>query len=113
MRTAALPLMFIFNTDILLIGINNFFEAVFIFIMTCIGTCAFAAATQGWFIAKNRWYDLLGLAVVCGFMFRPHFFAGLLGIEESHLAYMLGAGLFAALYFLQKLRSRRLEPVLA
>jgi TRAP-type uncharacterized transport system fused permease subunit len=84
-RTAVLPFMFIFNTDILLIGINNFFEAIFIFIMTCIGTCAFAGATQGWFIAKNRWYELLALILVCGMTFRPYFFAGMLGIEERHL----------------------------
>ncbi len=109
-RTAALPFMFIFNTDILLIGITNFFEAIFIFIMTCIGTCAFAGATQGWFIAKNRWYELIGLIVVCGFMFRPYFFAGLIGIEEHHLAYMLGAGMFGALYLLQKMRTRTAAP---
>ena len=109
-RTAALPFMFIFNTDILLVGINNFFEAIFIFIMTCIGTCAFAAATQNWFIVKNRWYELIGLFVVCGFMFRPYFFAGLLGVEEHHLAYLLGAGLFVALYLLQKMRTRAAAP---
>jgi TRAP transporter 4TM/12TM fusion protein len=109
-RTAALPFMFIFNTDILLVGINNFFEAIFIFIMTCIGTCAFAAVTQNWFIVKNRWYELIGLFVVCGFMFRPYFFAGLLGVEEHHLAYLLGAGLFVALYLLQKIRTRPAAP---
>jgi len=112
-RTAALPFMFIFNTDILLVGITNFFEAIFIFVMTCIGTCAFAAATQGWFIARNRWYELIGLIVVCGFMFRPYFFAGLLGVEEHHLAYLLGAGLFVGLYLLQKMRIKKTVPVTA
>lgn len=111
-RTAALPFMFIFNTDILLIGITNVFEALFVFVMTCIGTCAFAAATQGWFIAKNRWHEFIGLALVCGFMFRPYFFAGLIGIEEHHLAYLLGAGLFVVLYLMQKPRARRYEASL-
>ncbi len=105
-RTAVLPFMFIFNTEILLIGIDSFFEAVFIFVMTCIGTCAFAAVTQGWFIAKNRWYELLALIMVCGMMFRPYFFANMIGVEERHLSYMLGAGLFGAIYALQKLRIR-------
>jgi len=81
--------------------------------MTCIGTCAFAAATQGWFVAKNRWYDLLGLVLVCGFMFRPYFFAGLIGVEEHHLAYMLGVGLFVGLYLLQKLRHTETVPLAA
>ena len=105
-RTAALPFMFIFNTEILLIGIDSFWEAVFIFVMTCLGTCAFAGATQGWFIAKNRWYELLALLLVCGMMFRPYYFAGLIGVEERHLSYLLGAALFGAIYAFQKLRTR-------
>jgi len=112
-RTAALPFMFIFNTDILLVGINSFFEAIFIFGMTCIGTCAFAAATQGWFVARNRWYELIGLVLVCGFMFRPYFFAGLIGVEEHHLAYLLGVAVFVGIYLLQKMRARNLVLVTA
>jgi hypothetical protein len=46
-------------------------------------------------------------------MFRPYFFAGLIGIEEHHLAYLLGAGLFVGLYLLQKMRIKNLEPVAA
>jgi len=112
-RTAALPFMFIFNTEILLIGINSFWEAIFIFIMTCFGTCAFAAATQGWFIAKNRWYEFLALVMVCGMMFRPYFFANMIGVEERHLSYLLGAALFAGIYALQKLRTRGSNPPVA
>jgi len=113
-RTAALPFMFIFNTEILLIGINSFWEAIFIFVMTCLGTCAFAGATQGWFIAKNRWYDFLALMLVCGMMFRPYFFANLIGIEERHLSYLMGAALFGAIYAVQKLRIRKNnQPVAA
>jgi TRAP-type uncharacterized transport system fused permease subunit len=78
--------------------------------MTCIGTCAFAGATQGWFIAKNRWYELLALILVCGMTFRPYFFAGMLGIEERHLSYLLGAALFVAIYAVQKLRVRGSNP---
>ena len=36
-RTAVLPFMFIFNTDMLLIGIDSFPLAIYIFVMTCIG----------------------------------------------------------------------------
>lgn len=112
-RTAALPFMFIFNTEILLVGIDSFWEAIFIFVMTCLGTCAFAGATQGWFIAKNRWYDFLALMLVCGMMFRPYFFASLLGIHERHLSYLLGAALFVAIYAVQKMRIRKSNQPLA
>ena len=103
-RTAILPFMFIFNTDILLLGISNPLLAIYIFIMTCVGTFAFAAATQGWFISKNRWYDTLLLMLVSAMMFRPDFFARLISIENHYLAYLLGVALWGGIYFLQKLR---------
>jgi len=46
-------------------------------------------------------------------MFRPYFFAGLIGVEEHHLAYMLGVGLFVGLYLLQKLRHTETVPLAA
>jgi hypothetical protein len=45
--------------------------------------------------------------------FRPYFFAEMLGIEERHLAYLLGAALFAAIYAVQKLRIRGSNPPVA
>ncbi|OEU73266.1 MAG: C4-dicarboxylate ABC transporter [Desulfuromonadales bacterium C00003068] len=103
-RTAILPFMFIFNTDILLLGISNPFLAVYIFIMTCVGTFAFAAATQGWFIMKNSWYDTLLLMLVSAMMFRPDFFARVVGIENHYLAYLFGVALWGGIYLLQKMR---------
>lgn len=103
-RTAILPFMFIFNTDILLLGISNPLLAIYIFIMTCVGTFAFAAATQGWFIRKNSWYDTLLLMLVSAMMFRPDFFARLVGIENHYFAYLLGVALWGGLYLLQKMR---------
>lgn len=112
-RTAILPFMFIFNTDILLLGISNPFLAVYIFIMTCVGTFAFAAATQGWFIRKNSWYDTLLLLLVSAMMFRPDFFARVVGIENHYLAYLLGVALWAGIYFLQKMRGGSTPVALA
>jgi len=106
-RTAALPFMFIFNTDILLIGIDSFFEAIFVFVMTCFGTCAFAAATQGWFVVRVRWYEFIALAMVCLMTFRPYFVANLIGVEERHLAYLLGVALFMGVYGLQRMRAQK------
>ncbi len=57
-RAAILPFMFIFNTDILLYKINSWAMALVIFAMTCLGTFAFASLTQGFFIARNRWYEV-------------------------------------------------------
>lgn len=112
-RTAILPFMFIFNTDILLLGISNPLLAVYIFIMTCVGTFAFAAATQGWFITKNSWYDTLLLILVSAMMFRPDFFARYVGIDNHYYAYLLGVALWGGIYLLQKMRGGSTPVALA
>ena len=104
-RTAILPFMFIFNTDILLLGVDNILLAFYIFFMTCVGTFAFAAATQGWFATKNRWYDGIMLLVVAAIMFRPEFFSRYIGIDNHYYIYLVGTAMFAAIYMFQKIRS--------
>lgn len=112
-RTAVLPFMFIFNTDILLLGITSPLLAVYIFVMTCVGTFAFASATQGWFIRKNSWYDVVLLLTVSAMMFRPDFFARLVGMENHYLAYLFGVVLWGGIYLLQKMRGASTPAALA
>lgn len=109
-RTAVLPFMFIFNTDMLLVGVTSFPLAVFIFAMTCVGACAFAAATQGWMVTRNRWYDYLLQLLVAAIMFRPDFFGRLVGLENHYLVYLVGAILWCGIYGWQKAR-REAAPV--
>ena len=73
-RTAILPFMFIFNTELLLIGITNWFHLVIVVIASVIGMLAFAAATQGFFIVKSRFYETLALLLITFTLFRPGFF---------------------------------------
>lgn len=78
-RTAALPFMFIFNTDLLLYGINlgevqGLLQAVFIFCISLIAMLLFAAATQGYFVAKSRIYETVLLILIAFTLFRPGFF---------------------------------------
>ena len=49
-RTAILPFMFIFNSDLILHNINSWPQGLLIFAMACVGNFAFASATQGWFV---------------------------------------------------------------
>ncbi len=104
-RTAVLPFMFIFNTDMLLIGIDSFPLAIYIFGMTCVGMFAFGSATQGYFITRTRWYEIILLLGVALIMFRPGFFAQFVGIDNHYLSYLVGLGLWGAIYGLQKLRA--------
>ncbi|MEZ6930239.1 TRAP transporter permease [Aeromonas sp. S16(2024)] len=72
LRTAALPFLFIFNTDLLLINVD-FAHGVLIFIVATIAMLIFAAATQGFFLVKSRWYESVLLLLVAFTLFRPGF----------------------------------------
>lgn len=72
LRTAALPFLFIFNTDLLLIDVN-WLEGVQIFITATIAMLVFTAATQGYFFSRNRWYETVLLLLIAFSMFRPGF----------------------------------------
>lgn len=72
LRTAALPFLFIFNTDLLLINVD-FAHGVMIFIVATIAMLIFAAATQGYFLVKSRWYESVLLLLVAFTLFRPGF----------------------------------------
>ncbi|MBW2477389.1 MAG: TRAP transporter permease [Deltaproteobacteria bacterium] len=103
-RTAILPFMFVFNTDILLWNINSWWLALLIFAMTCAGSFCFAGATQGWFVNRNRWYEVPLLLGVTALMFRPGFFAELLHIENKYWIYPVGLVLMGTVFAIQKLR---------
>ena len=72
-RTAILPFMFIFNTQILLIGITDTFHLVMTIVSATVASMMFAAATQGFFIAKTRLHETLILLLVTFTLFRPGF----------------------------------------
>jgi len=76
-RTGILPFIFIFNTDLLLIGIRSWWEAG-LTIVTAIGAMLlFAAGTQGWFVRRSRWYESVLLLIVTFTVLRPAFWIDL------------------------------------
>ena len=72
LRTAALPFLFIFNTELLLIDVT-IAQGIFVFIIATFAMLLFAAATQGWFLAKNRFYETIALLLIAFTLFRPGF----------------------------------------
>ncbi|SMY10113.1 TRAP transporter permease [Flavimaricola marinus] len=72
LRTAALPFLFIFNTELLLIDVTMT-QGIFVFIVATIAMLLFAAATQGWFLAKNKFYETIALLLIAFTLFRPGF----------------------------------------
>ncbi len=105
-RTAILPFMFIFNSDLILHNIHSWIQGLLIFVMACLGNFAFASATQGWFVARNRVYEIpLFLCVTISLM-RPDFIAGILGLAQGqrYWTYLIGLAILGLLYLLQRPR---------
>lgn len=108
-RTAILPFMFIFNYDLILYNINSISLALLIFAMACIGNFAFASATQGWFVTRNKFYDIPLLLMVTFILMRPDAIASILGInhENRHWTYLIGLGIYGLVFLIQKLRTKK------
>ncbi|HEY9039777.1 MAG TPA: TRAP transporter permease [Roseovarius sp.] len=88
LRTAALPFLFIFNTELLLINVTMV-QGVFVFIVATVAMLLFAAATQGWFLAKNRFYETIVLLLIAFTLFRPGFWMDMVSapyLEEEPAA---------------------------
>ncbi|AKO99089.1 TRAP transporter, 4TM/12TM fusion protein (plasmid) [Marinovum algicola DG 898] len=72
-RTALLPFLFIFNTDLLLIDVGPV-QAIFVFIFALIAMLLFAAGTMNYFMVKSRLYESAILLIAAFVLFRPGFF---------------------------------------
>ncbi len=59
LRTGILPIAFLFNHELLLIGIENVWHALLVIITSLTGILVFTAATQAWFFNKLRWYEIV------------------------------------------------------
>jgi hypothetical protein len=73
MRTAALPFLFIFNTQLLLIGLTGWLDLVMTVVMAVVAMLVFAAATMGWFLTRSRLWESVALLLVAFTLFRPGF----------------------------------------
>ncbi|KPA11236.1 TRAP-type uncharacterized transport system, fused permease component [Candidatus Magnetomorum sp. HK-1] len=107
-RTAILPFMFIFNTDLILHNINSWSQGILIFLMACMGNFAFASATQGWFIVRNRLYEIPLLLSVTLTLMRPDLISQWIGLphDQRYWAYPLGLAMFGGIYLLQLMRKK-------
>ncbi len=114
-RTAILPFMFIFNSDLILHNITSWPQGILIFVMACIGNFAFASATQGWFVAKNRIYEVPLFLCVTLILMRPDLIAQWMGLphEQRYWTYPIGLALFGLVYLMQRPRIPRQEGAAA
>ncbi len=73
-RTAVLPFFFIFNTELLMIGIQNWVHLTIVVASAVAAMLIFGAATQGYWLTKSRFYESLVLLLVTFTLLRPGFF---------------------------------------
>ena len=72
-RTSVLPFMFIFNTQLLLIGIDSIPHLIVVVVSSIVASLLFVAASQNWFITRSRWYESALLLLIAFSLFRPNF----------------------------------------
>ena len=73
LRTGILPIVFIFNPELLMIGIENFWHGIIVVLTSLAAILIFTAATQGWFINRLKWYEIVVFLLISMSLFRPGF----------------------------------------
>ena len=99
-RTAILPFMFVFNTQLLLMGIDSWWHLALTIISSVIAMLTFSAATQGWWFTKTKWWEVVLLLLITFSLFRPGYWWDQIypakdyhqGIEIAQIAEELNVG---------------------
>ncbi|WP_319532456.1 TRAP transporter permease [uncultured Cohaesibacter sp.] len=73
LRTVALPFVFIFNTDLLLIDVT-WYQGILVAVIATIAILVFTAGTMNYFVTRNRIYESIALVLISFVLFRPDFF---------------------------------------
>jgi len=73
LRTGILPVVFLFNHELLLIGIKNIWQALLVIITSLIGILVFTSATQRWFINRLSWYEIVAFLIISISFLAPDF----------------------------------------
>lgn len=112
LRTAIIPFMFVFNPDLILHNINSWPQGILIFLMALVGAFAFTSAIQGWFITRNRWYDVPILLLATVILFHPSVFSDWVPIMfgTKYSMYIVGLLLVLATYLIQRFRIKGETP---
>jgi TRAP transporter 4TM/12TM fusion protein len=73
LRTGILPIVFLFNHELLLIGIESIWHGLVVITTSLIGILVFTAATQRWFFNKLRWYEVIVFLIISLSLLAPEF----------------------------------------
>lgn len=95
-RTAILPFMFIFNTELLMIGVDSWYLLLTTIVTALAAMLLFAAATQGHFLVKNRIWETVAMLLIAFTLFRPGYwmdqiYPPLVGVPATEIFEIAGA----------------------
>ncbi|MBS8273741.1 DUF3394 domain-containing protein [Thalassospira tepidiphila] len=85
MRTAVLPFLFLFNTELLMIGLDHPVDVVIVVVVSTIAMLIFAAATQGYFFARSKLWESAALLLIAFTLFRPGFWLDMIAPPYENL----------------------------
>ncbi|MCC5957061.1 MAG: TRAP transporter permease, partial [Natronohydrobacter sp.] len=91
LRTLALPFLFIYNPTLILYGVDlgttaGIVQAVTIFCIATFAMLLFAAATQGYFLARSKLHESAALLLVAFTLFVPNFWLDRIQPEFERIA---------------------------
>jgi len=116
-RTAILPFVFFFNTEMLLINhvneydfneftfISNPLDIVVIFIVAMLGMFSFSSAIQGYFIKHNNAIERVLFLVATPLFFVPNLVVDYLHLPNKYICYIIGLAIWVFIYLWQKGRA--------
>ncbi|MCP4756554.1 MAG: TRAP transporter fused permease subunit, partial [Proteobacteria bacterium] len=109
LRTAIIPFMFVFNSDLILHRIDSWTVGLTVFVMAVFGAFAFTSAVQGWFITKNRWFEIPVLLLATLILFNPSALDSWIPLpfDTKYSMYVVGMALMGSIYLNQKARISR------
>jgi len=73
LRTGILPIVFLFNHELLLIGIENIWHALLVISTSLLGILVFTAATQRWMFNKLKWFEIIIFLIISISLLSPEF----------------------------------------
>jgi len=111
LRTAVIPFMFIFNTDLILHRVESWLLGILVFIMAVLGAFSFTSALQGFFITRNKWYEIPFFIIAALILFNPATLSHLFAVKSGYkyFFYIPGLILLVGIGILQMMRKRRQE----
>ncbi|MBW1637355.1 MAG: TRAP transporter permease [Deltaproteobacteria bacterium] len=71
LRTSLLPFFFIFNSHLLLLGFDHWWEVVISIVAAVFAMVAFASGTQNYFLVKNRIWESVAMLLIAFSLIRP------------------------------------------